>query len=580
MNLSIRKQMLLYIAAPILLIYIFFALYNLYHLKSVITSNTKERMSTLALAYANKFDGHLQEVAMVANTTSKFIQNQPKLSKDEILSILRENILQEDLIYGGVISFEPFSYDTGVRLYCPYVYRGKDGVNQDTLKSVDLASTGFDYTLPRWEWWHTPRNTLKPIWTKPYFDDGAGDIFMATYASPFTKDGKFYGVTTIDIPLEHLEEKLNLGDNENIRFSALTKDGIFVFNNKKNLINKSVYEIEASTDKKYIKEYADKILYNTKGFFKAKTWNNQTNQWLFYTTITSSEWSLILEVDEDYIFSELYRQITLYSAFAIALFLLLTIAIWYIARYISSPIVELIDLSRRMTTTELKSNALKFHNEISNLKDTFTIMKKSIENKNNELLKNKEDLEKQIDIRTRELKLLASTDELTNLHNRRYFLDTAKGILELAKREPTELSILMIDIDSFKNINDTYGHDFGDKVIVHVSKILQELVRITDCVCRWGGEEFVVLLPGTSSMRAILTAEKIRSGIEESALKYNDKEVVVTVSIGISDINFKYSTKFEYFLHNADLALYEAKRDGRNKVVNRDLATENSLIPD
>jgi len=169
---------------------------------------------------------------------------------------------------------------------------------------------------------------------------------------------------------------------------------------------------------------------------------------------------------------------------------------------------------------------------------------------------------------------LASTDPMTRLYNRRAFTKTAKHIFDLAKREKRNLSVIMLDIDKFKNINDTYGHQAGDDVIISLANKLQNNQRKSDILCRFGGEEFVVLLPNTDADGARVVAEKIRLDIEdasvETALQQNIK---YTVSLGISQVDLANEQNIDGSLKRADDALYEAKKTGRNKVCSRNNLT-------
>lgn len=166
-----------------------------------------------------------------------------------------------------------------------------------------------------------------------------------------------------------------------------------------------------------------------------------------------------------------------------------------------------------------------------------------------------------------ELKLLASTDPMTKLYNRRYFNEISKNILEIDKRNKSELSIMMMDIDKFKNVNDTYSHSIGDKVISFVADILKKYQRKSDVVCRYGGEEFVMLLPNTSLNDAIIIAQKIRKHIEDSIIDSQENEGFgITISIGISQVNLLNESNIEPSLNRADDALYKAKNLGRNMV--------------
>jgi len=168
----------------------------------------------------------------------------------------------------------------------------------------------------------------------------------------------------------------------------------------------------------------------------------------------------------------------------------------------------------------------------------------------------------------KELKLLASTDPMTKLYNRRYFINISESLLDLAKRNKSETSIIMLDIDRFKNINDTYGHKVGDNVIINLASSLQKLIRKSDVICRWGGEEFIILLADTKVDNTLIIAEKIRIEIENSVISLdNNKELKFTASMGVSMIDTENDVNIDDSINRADKALYEAKEDGRNKVV-------------
>ena len=159
---------------------------------------------------------------------------------------------------------------------------------------------------------------------------------------------------------------------------------------------------------------------------------------------------------------------------------------------------------------------------------------KLLENKKEELLTT---LEHKVEERTKKLKHLASIDPMTNLYNRRYFTEISESILGLAKRNETETSIILLDIDHFKNVNDTYGHKVGDNALNKLAKIFQYISRESDIVSRWGGEEFVMLLPETNIDGALTISEKIRAEVEKSAIILEDSsELNLTVSIGISQV--------------------------------------------
>lgn len=161
------------------------------------------------------------------------------------------------------------------------------------------------------------------------------------------------------------------------------------------------------------------------------------------------------------------------------------------------------------------------------------------------------------------LKQQASTDPLTGLYNRRQFEILAYQGLQTAKRYNTSYSVLMLDIDFFKKINDTYGHDAGDEVLKNLAVVLKETVRKSDVVARYGGEEFVAFLPQTTPAEALIAAEHIREAVEKMKTQADDRIISATVSIGISD---HQSFDLNVLIKQADEALYDSKKSGRNRV--------------
>jgi diguanylate cyclase (GGDEF)-like protein/hemerythrin-like metal-binding protein len=160
----------------------------------------------------------------------------------------------------------------------------------------------------------------------------------------------------------------------------------------------------------------------------------------------------------------------------------------------------------------------------------------------------------------RKLEASVVTDTLTGLKNRLFFNQRISMEIERFKRYDTQLSLLMIDIDRFKRINDTYGHDIGDEVLKKVSRELQSHLRKIDLIARWGGEEFIVLLPETGIDEALIVAEKLRIKVESMIFENHE---IITISIGISML--KESETIESLIKRADQALYHAKRQGRNR---------------
>lgn len=159
----------------------------------------------------------------------------------------------------------------------------------------------------------------------------------------------------------------------------------------------------------------------------------------------------------------------------------------------------------------------------------------------------------------------AKIDPLTGAHNRASMNDTLEREVELAHRHQSALSIVIFDLDHFKQINDNYGHVTGDDVLRECVKCCNQTLRSTDLLFRFGGEEFVVILPGVNANGALLAAERLRSVIEKHVFQSGPSTVPVTISVGTASLTMQETTKT--LIERSDKALYSAKNDGRNRVV-------------
>lgn len=156
-------------------------------------------------------------------------------------------------------------------------------------------------------------------------------------------------------------------------------------------------------------------------------------------------------------------------------------------------------------------------------------------------------------------------DSLTNIYNRSYTLNLANKYYELSKFEKTPFSILLIDYDFFKKVNDTYGHDTGDEVLKTLSKTISLSIRKNDIFGRYGGEEFLLICPNTNKDEAFLLAEKIRKNVNKKVM-INENEIFMSISIGLCEDLKDKDLSLTNLISNADNALYKAKESGRNQV--------------
>ncbi len=185
--------------------------------------------------------------------------------------------------------------------------------------------------------------------------------------------------------------------------------------------------------------------------------------------------------------------------------------------------------------------------------------RKQAQEKQEQLIQELLDLKKKLEISVR-------TDPLTDLPNRRGWSEKLDYEKIRYDRSQSPFTIIMGDIDHFKNINDTFGHDAGDHILAWIAKLLKDNSRKQDIVSRWGGEEFIILLPETDLGNGVILAEKLRTKIENEVFVYHDHEIPVTISFGLSVFNRKELT-IDDVVKQADRCLYKAKDQGRNQVV-------------
>ena len=175
------------------------------------------------------------------------------------------------------------------------------------------------------------------------------------------------------------------------------------------------------------------------------------------------------------------------------------------------------------------------------------------------------------------LQEFAITDALTGIFNHRHFYELYEKEYNRAIRKEHPLSLVMFDLDHFKQINDTYGHLAGDQILKEVSMVCKGLLRTYDVFARYGGEEFIIILPETNSQEAAALAERLRTAIEDHKFHIEDYEVDVTISLGVSSLQSDQEISSEELIEYTDRALYDSKREGRNRVTISNMTNADQL---
>ncbi len=215
------------------------------------------------------------------------------------------------------------------------------------------------------------------------------------------------------------------------------------------------------------------------------------------------------------------------------------------------------DVKKAMTLAGLKELERVLLTELEQMQMTTVEYRRELDQAKQETQQQREQLE--------QLQADASLDFLTKIPNRRTFDERLKEEMSRAQRYGSTFSLMVVDIDNFKNVNDLFGHQAGDRILRAVAHILDEQRRASDFLARYGGEEFVVLLPETATARAQVLAEKTRQKVSNARFRYDERTIRVTVSIGVGDYAASTDTWDDLFAR-VDQALYTAKRNGRNRV--------------
>lgn len=293
--------------------------------KSRALSLAEREMSERVQTLAERFDGELRRVAQVAELTASRVASRSGLTEAQIYRALGNGILQDPLIFGAAMAFVPGGFDQR-EAFCPYVYRLS--LSGDELAQLDIADA-YDYLNdPEIRWWHDPVNAGKPVWSEPYFDEGAGNIMMATYSVPFYDDGRLRGVTTIDIPLAPLQSFV--GTTLNV--AVITGEGRFVHRTEGILEgNPTIFEYAA--DQPDVLGIARRMLDGESGTGEIDSQGER--QLVFFAPLRSAGWSFAVFLPEKQAIADARHAAYWLAAAMLLALALIALAMWLVAGLVS-----------------------------------------------------------------------------------------------------------------------------------------------------------------------------------------------------------------------------------------------------
>ena len=456
---------------------------------------------------------------------------------------------------------------------------------------MDLKKFNFYYEVD-------PQNNpnMQNIWTTPYLDP-AMKGWLISRVAPIRKEKQFLGVFGIDINIDNilnnvpklyntytirsfLTDKrgqiLSMGDELKQYFDFINldtyKNGKSLSNeviqpNSYNILSSPTNELRSQLQEAFISKSYQKISHKNKSYFIYKSKVKNTNWFLFYMIDESELLNELNHIQEENLEHALYALIFFIFIF-IMIFMNLKTNMKHTIMQISKPIEDISEATKDIGNLQLLNSEDIF--EISILNTNFKTMAQEINQYKNEL-------EKKVDERTEELhhkiqkieelqsKLIEQNnhDHLTQLFNRRYGDKVLKRECEKALLESSVLTIAMLDIDYFKKINDTYGHQIGDSVLIHLSHIIKESMKFRDVPIRYGGEEFLLIFPNRNKDETHKIIELIQQKYHLEMLEKLHIEVGITLSAGIASFPSD-SKNIEQLIKLSDDALYKSKNNGRN----------------
>jgi len=423
-----------------------------------------------------------------------------------------------------------------------YVYSGyKDG---SLIINNYTPPKDFNSTIRPW---YQEAIKAKPYITKgqPYREIKSKEWLISVSKVLFDDKNRVSGVVSIDTPLKKIanliEEKNSIYKNSHSFVTTL--DGKIIISQDKSFLHKNIFDIVG------FRVYFDK----DSGEFDCNL--DHSKKFIYYNCMNSLGWVVLTVIDKNEVIRPIVSQIA-----TIVLILVVIIALfgWIVSTFLRKQLVSpLVELKNRVHSIV----ADNFDDNLSNIykQDEIGFIAADIEQ-----LARSELYKKNVELRNmnKKLKKLSDTDTLTGLFNRRKINIEIEKEYQRSLRYASHFSLIMFDIDWFKKINDTYGHQVGDMVLQELSKLAMQTVRATDVVSRWGGEEFLILCAETDLKTAYNLAQRLREDTQNH--RFN-ADINITISLGVHEFDGKES--IDDLLKKVDDKLYKAKQSGRNKVI-------------
>lgn len=308
---SIRVKLFAAVVLPLILLWGASLWISFPKLRDQAVRQMTERLAQEAQFRAARFEGDLQMLAQIAKTCAGVLEARPDASEAELYRLVTLNVSQHELVYGSCIAFEPGSRPGWPWIHAPYAFRGPEATDSSTpIRTIDLAAEAYDYSSGRWEWFTTPRETHKPVWTEPYFDKGAGNVVMCTYSVPFFVNGAFRGVVTVDVRLDSLQSRLRPAVEADTAVAILSRRGTFIsWPEPEMIMNRTIFDVAAGPQPRPdIGELGRRMIAGASGT-EHIAGKDGTPLLIAYAPIPHAGWSYGAIIDEQAVMAPVYAEL-------------------------------------------------------------------------------------------------------------------------------------------------------------------------------------------------------------------------------------------------------------------------------
>jgi sigma-B regulation protein RsbU (phosphoserine phosphatase) len=362
MRWSLRWKMLAWIALPTLAIYVAVLGTLVSVLRAENRAEIEDAMTRRAVDAAGRFDGAFREAAAIALATARLAEVGPDLTAPAIYAQLRGNVGQDPNVYGSAMAYEPGLMAPPDELFCPYVFRDGDGLREMNIGRDVLDWHGDD----RWQWWHVPRRTGAPVWTDPYYDDGAGETLMITFSAPFERDGAFAGVVTVDVDLRSIRERIGAEVLGGLPFVIMNPRGEFVFRAREagEVVGLTVFDVAERYGRPELAERVRPMLAGETGVARFAAWDGEPpagmehwreSLWAFYAPMESTGWTVVAMTPERQALAGVNERMRQGSVALAGTLLLIVGAIVLVSGRLVAPVRRLRDGALRVAHGDLET---------------------------------------------------------------------------------------------------------------------------------------------------------------------------------------------------------------------------------